>query len=731
MKNSRGMVLVTILMILLVLFVFGVTFANYFLEINRQTDRLMNISIAESTAQGLATAAINKIQLDLFSATPSDGGRLKRALVASRFTYDENLPMLSDKPAGIKEVVQDLIEPLFAQGYRDFKIKLKADGNSNRSSVPINSLLASGSWEACNKVFPLLLTVSLFPKAGRDAEVFEFSVNCKMGLAYVPFLSRFSLFIDDAGGDSDKWRFNRVKSGPTPDEDPLDSSPAFPLVLDNGYRPDTADLTDIDKFRNNRTGLVYFGGAPVILNLSPREEFSLFTGFHECRPLKNLDMWIDYPPKPAPKKGEVAVIQKMIGVADETAAGKPVKWNVFVENTPDYKNMLCNSIFRLYGDNAAACSPTLVMGKVFRGMVCARGYSARPRDIMLPDDPGFGYLKYVTMEQWAGGYLQPASLSAQAGIDSIQTVARDVLGLSEDENSYKTYCYYFAGQGMQQGYNAGLAFMATQGKNPEPYDALSGWLASVIDITRHLDRLNSSDAMTKTPFAIDGFKAGVPLTAVAGSPGIFSLVMNSFAANISGNESIEFMRINLASASEELKLGPVCSLNRILAARGLYNPSSCQLNLNGWVRITNAGGLKLVIDRPMQPVSHGGIIFTGTELAIAEEITCENHDDSTGNRPDTPKFALQIVVPNGKILVSGRDKSAVDASLVAKEVVFKGVCAKVRGLVATGRYDPANAAAPVRVHYNRNLALHMSDRDALDLVCFRLEAMPLYLQKGL
>lgn len=731
MNKTSGMVLITVLIVLLVLFIFGITFADYFLTVNRQTDRLMNISIAESTAQGLATAAISKIQLDLFSDTPSDGGKLKRALTESRCAYDAYLMMLEEKPTGMKEMIKDLIEPLYEQGYQNFKIRIMINGNISHSSVPVNMLLATGTWEAYNRVLPIMISVSLFPKGGREAENFDFAVNCKMSLAYVPFLSKFTLYIDDAGGNSDKWRFNRVKSGPIAEEDPLSSSPSFPLVLDNGFRLNMTDLTSIEKYRDNRIGLVYFGGAPVILNLSPREEFALYPDFHECRPFQALDMWIDYPPKPATKKGEVAVIQKMVGISDETAANRPVKWNIFVENTPDYKMMLCNSIFRLYGDDASDCSPTLVLGKVLRGMVCARGYSARPRTIMQPDDPGFGYLKYVNYEQWAGGYLQPAAVAAQAGIESIQIMARDVLGLSEDENSYKTYCYYFAGQGMQQGYNAGLAFLATQRKKPDPYDTLTGWLAETVNATKHLSQLGSSDVMNKTPFEIDGFKAGVPLTPISGSPGIFSFVLNSFAANISSNESIEFMRIDLASASEELKLGKVCSLNRILAARGLYNPSSKILNLNGWVRITSSSGFKLIIDAPMKLASHGGIIFNGDEMEITEDITSVNFSDS-GSRQNTPKYALQIVVPEGSLKVSGHEKSRmhVDAGLVARHVLFNGGNIELRGLVASGRYDPGNAATPIKLYYNQNLSLTLDDRDRMDLLCFRIEAVPLYLQKG-
>lgn len=727
MKRSGGMALVVVLMALLLFVILGVSFANYFLEINRQSDRLMNVSIAESTAHALAAAAINKIQLDLFSDTPSDGGKLKATLAAYRFSYDENLAMLDDRPAGMKEIIQGLVEPLRQQGYRDFGIRLRTSGKGAPSGDILNGSLARGTWEACNKYFTLLISVSFASGKEREPEVFEFSVNCKMALAYVPFVSKFTLFIDDAGGTGDKWRFNTVKSGPTAEEDPMESSPAFPLVLDNGDRLSGADIVDTDKYRESRTGLVYFGGGPIILNLSPREEFALFPGFHECRPFKNLDMWIDYPPKPAPKKGEVAVIQKMVGISDETAASKRVKWNLFVENTPDYKTMLCNSVFRLYGDDAAAFSPTLVLGRVFRGMVCARGYSARPRDVMKPDDPGFGYLKYVTFHQWAGGYLQPASVSAQAGVDSIQIIARDVLGLAEDENSYKTYCYYFAGQGMQQGYNAGLAFMATQGKNSEPYDMLTGWLAGVVDTEKHLDRLQVANTMCKTPFAIDGFKTGTSLASVSGSPGILPLVLNSFATQESGNGSVEFLRINLASASKELNLGQVCSLNRILASRGLFNPSSGMLNLNGWIRITNAKGYGLKIDAPMKLVSHGGIIFDGDELVIGEDITSENHP----HRPDTPKFAMHFIVPNGNLTVSAPKKDIrLDAALIAREVSFKGVKTEIRGLVATGKYHPANAAAPIRIVYNRNLSLTMNDREKLDLLCFRLEATPLYLQKG-
>ena len=697
MHKRNGTVLITVLAIFVLVFMIGMGLNRFSSSIRRQTNRTGEDSLVELTVQGLAIAAFHKIQADLLSETPSDGNRLKKALASPRPNLKETAYVLERGNSEFAKIAENIAKPLREQGDFKYTIYYHIDDKDF-----VADLSASDPRE---KEGHIRLRIGTSYR-GIDDE-FTFACKIKVTSAWIPLLSKFNLFIENPESDIDKWRFNTVRT--KPDGDLIAGSPR-PIVLDNGERLSGKGMMDLSTYVKSRVGWVFFGGeAPTILNLAQgTNEFgeffhlyetwdtalSQFVGFYETAYYNYSCNGIN---------GLVATVQWDKGIADEAGTGAyPAHWYNIVKGTPDEQRMTKNSVFRLYGTDKQQ-TPTLVLGRVFRGMISARGYQTSPKGLIQAE-----LFQWVPANQWPEYISYDTSIAGRNGLSSIATVAREILGL--DEGDLDTYREKYASQATQQGYNASLAFIATNRTTADPYKHFAGWFSRVMQATSNIDEMN------QLPVDIDGHKAGSRI------PNLSSM-LSSLSAKAC-------FSINIDQALKEIdKEGAQqASLLDILALRGIYRKSTATLDPDGWIVIRSSSKIKLLIDQPIKVTSNGGIILEKGDMLLASNIDAGNYLNKPGDeRSNTPAHTLQLITLDGNIAAGACN---IDATLIANgNVLFLKEKPIIRGAVATKWYDIANASAGADIHYNQTLALEAADgSNHLELLSFKLNPTPVYLK---
>jgi len=223
MQKKHGTVLITVLVIFVLVFMIGMGFNRFSSSIRRQTNRTGEASLVELTVQGLAIAAFHKIQFDLLSEKPSDGGRLQKALASPKPYLKETAHVLERGNSGFARLAEDLAKPLRDQGNFKYTVYYQIDDKDF-----VSDLSASDIRE--KEGFIRLRIVTSYRKIDDE---FLFACKIKVTSAWIPLLSKFNLFIENPESDIDKWRFNLVKT--KPDGDLITGSPR-PVVLDNGAK---------------------------------------------------------------------------------------------------------------------------------------------------------------------------------------------------------------------------------------------------------------------------------------------------------------------------------------------------------------------------------------------------------------------------------------------------------------------------------------------------------------
>ncbi len=697
MHKRNGTVLITVLAIFVLVFMIGMGLNRFSSSIRRQTNRTGEDSLVELTVQGLAIAAFHKIQADLLSETPSDGNRLKKALASPRPNLKETAYVLERGNSEFAKIAENIAKPLREQG--DFKYTIYYHIDDKDFVADLSAR------DPREKEGHIRLRIGTSYR-GIDDE-FTFACKIKVTSAWIPLLSKFNLFIENPESDIDKWRFNTVRT--KPDGDLIAGSPR-PIVLDNGERISGKGMMDLSTYVKSRVGWVFFGGeAPTILNLAQgTNEFgeffhlyetwdtalSQFVGFYETAYYNYSCNGIN---------GLVATVQWDKGIADEAGAGAyPAHWYNIVKGTPDEQRMTKNSVFRLYGTDKQQ-TPTLVLGRVFRGMISARGYQTSPKGLIQAE-----LFQWVPANQWPEYISYDTSIAGRNGLSSIATVAREILGL--DEGDLDTYREKYASQATQQGYNASLAFIATNRTTADPYKHFAGWFSRVMQATSNIDEMN------QLPVDIDGHKAGSRI------PNLSSM-LSSLSAKAC-------FSINIDQALKEIdKEGAQqASLLDILALRGIYRKSTATLDPDGWIVIRSSSKIKLLIDQPIKVTSNGGIILEKGDMLLASNIDAGNYLNKPGDeRSNTPAHTLQLITLDGNIAAGACN---IDATLIANgNVLFLKEKPIIRGAVATKWYDIANASAGADIHYNQTLALEAADgSNHLELLSFKLNPTPVYLK---
>jgi len=675
----------------------GMGFNRFSSSIRRQTNRTGEASLVELTVQGLAIATFHKIQFDLLSEKPSDGGRLQKALASPKPYLKETAYVLERGNSGFARLAEDLAKPLRDQGNFKYTIYYQIDDKDF-----VSDLSASDARE--KEGFIRLRIVTSYRQIDDE---FLFACKIKVTSAWIPLLSKFNLFIENPESDIDKWRFNLVKT--KPDGDIITGSPK-PVVLDNGEKLSGKGMMDLATYLKSRVGWVFFGGeAPTILNLAQgTNEFGEFFHLYETWDTA-LGQFVGFYETAYENYscngicGLVALVQWDKGTADEISAGVyPAHWYNIVKGTPDEQRMTKNSVFRLYGTDKQQ-TPTLVLGQVFRGVISARGYQTSPKGLIQAE-----LFQWVPANQWPEYISYDTSIAGRNGLSSIATVAREILGL--DEGDLETYREKYASQATQQGYNSSLAYIATNRTTADPYKHFAGWFSRVMQANKGIDEMN------QLPVDIAGHKAGSRIPNLSG-------MLNGLSAKACFSIDIDqsLKEINRSGAQQ-------ASLLDILALRGIYRKSTSTLDPDGWIVIRSSSKIKLLIDQPIKVTSNGGIILERGDILIANDIDAGNYPNKPGDeRSNTPAQTLQLVTLDGDIAAGACN---IDATLIANgNVLFLKEKPIIRGAVATKWYDIANASAGADIHYNQTLALEAADSsNLLELLSFKLNPTPVYLK---
>lgn len=687
--------MITVLIILVIVFLVGIGFSRFSSSIRSQTSRAGEVRLSEMTVQALAIAAFNKIQFDLLSSKPSDDGRLKKILACNNFSIRDTALDLGKGQPDFSEIENALSQPLKEHGGFSYTIYY---------SVNSKDFVNTNSDDSREKKGFIRIRICTLYKKLKDE--FFFACPIKISSSWIPLLSKFNLFIENPETDTDKWRFNIVKSKPEGD---LLTGSAKPLILYNGFKLLGNDMMSVENYLSKRVGWVYFGSNhPTILNLaqgtnSLGEFFHLyetwdtslgqFIGFYETS---------YFPYENKGTSGIVATVQWDKGIADEKKAGAPTHWLNVIKGTPDESRMTSNSMFRLYGTDKSQ-SPTLVLGKVFRGMISARGYQSSPKNLIPA-----AMFQWVKRNQWPEYISFDTSMASRNGLVSIATMARDVLNLKDQD--LDLYREKYASQATQQGYNASLAFMATNRVLADPYSNFSGWFLKV------MQSKSSIEEMSRLPAKLGRFNKNSQI------PELKELIQNL--------PDKAHTEIVLEDALAELKLSgsKKISLLEILALKGLYRKSSGILDLNGWILIKSKSAKTLCIDQPVNVSSNGGIILDCGTIEIVQNISAGNYPDTPGDeRKETPQYTLQLVVMDGNILLN---TESVDACLIANgKVLLKKNDSIIRGSIATKWFDVTNASAGAELYYNQNLSLESCGKpNELELLGFKMNPTPVFIK---
>ncbi|NLI76452.1 MAG: hypothetical protein GX442_08425 [Candidatus Riflebacteria bacterium] len=690
--------LVTIFAIVVILFLVGGWFAQFMVSLRGQTHRQGEVTLTGSAAQGLAALAAHKLRYDLLSADPGDP-TLRTALfrpLADLRDIGETPLSLDGGPAGFQGLADALTRPLVEDGGLVATLRYSVR-KADFTALPPPALPEE-------KVGFVRLHVALKMRA--LTEEFQFACPVRIAAAWTPVLSKCTFFLDDPEivTDRDRWKFNRVSTTPDGELIPGNTG-AVPIVLANGERLEAGDLVNPANFLQKRVGLVHFGGGPLVLNLARGESRTgtFGEGFHTFEVKTSGGDWDglytigEY----SWGGGQVALLEWDKGIADEVAANVSPDWIGFVAGTPEADFLTKNSIFRLFGTDKGHKHPTLVLGRVFRGMISAKAYQCEPRGL-LPE----AFLLYPrSLGEWEDMLDPDPCVAAAAGLESVATFVREVLQLTPGQDDRDRFRREFASRGRVQGYNASIAYISTNNTVPDPFPNFKGNL---------LERMRTKDfstaALDELPAELRDMLPGRP----AAMPRLAALLG---MLGVPGPRTAWVIDAGVA--------GGTVDWWEDLARLGLYDPAGRVLRLDGWILLKGSRPGGLVVKEPLTLAGNGGLVLESGDIRVLAPIDGGGAAENDG----PPAFTLHLVAPSGSIEVGDLDGQRVDAVLAAGEkVLFRRGRPRLRGGVATGKFDLANASQGADLFYNPNLAALPGGPDGKALLACSVDPSPILLR---
>lgn len=686
-----GSALVIVAAGLILVFLAGSWFARHMIAIRNQTHRQGSQQLTWNFVRGLSILAAHKIQHDLLSDAPSDD-RLKTALAQPLDRLRDLSPTeldLSEEPGSLRGPLEKLTAPVGAQGRISYSITYAMNREDFKScgSTPFTR----------EKNGLIRLTVETEFKG--ESETHLFAVPVRIATTVIPGISKFSLFLQDATrddtGGSNSGLFNIISTDIDGKLRP--GSRGKPIVLENG------DLArgDIkwETFFRKPVGLVYLGGGDVILNLARGEsrtgDFGEAFHFYEV----NFEGFWDglYATKIGnhPTHGAYALMNWDKGICDDFTTPEAREWWSFVVSSPNAADMRLNSALKLFGTDKKQ-SPTLVLGRVFRGQITARAFKTADESL-----PSAFFYHIDGLDMWRRALDDNPCMAADDGVNTIARFAREVLELESDAVSLKQYQQAYASDYSHYPYNSSLAFYATNNMIADAPSKFSGELGKRMEVDRSNPLLDTLPEELRPVF---GNTSTVP----------------SLQTCLAGGEAFE--RRIAWTIDLERKSGafPGCLISRGLAR---MEGDTLHLNLNGWIRLGNVHGTGLVIDHPVVLDSPGGILLERGSIVIRAAI------DGRGSAT-RPPTVLTLATRDGDLTVETEGR--VDASLVApgRVRINKGDSGRISvwGSVAAGRLDLRTASEGARIQYNGALACLPPHREETPALSYSVDPNPILIK---
>ncbi|HOY66813.1 MAG TPA: hypothetical protein PLP29_07990 [Candidatus Ozemobacteraceae bacterium] len=664
---KSGSALVIVATGLILVFLAGSWFARHMIAIRNQTHRQGSQQLTWNFVRGLSILAAHKIQYDLLSGSPSDD-RLKTALSLPLDKLRDLSAIeldLAEQPGSLRGPLERLVSPVAAQG---------------RISHTITYTLNRDDFEFCGATaFPRekrgLIRLVIETEFKGEAETHLFAIPVRVAATVIPGISKFSLFLQDAtdgdAGGKNSGLFNIISTDIDGKLRP--GSRGKPIVLENG------DLArgDIkwENFFNKPVGLVYLGGGDVILNLARGEsrtgDYGEAFHFYEV----NYEGFWDglYATKIGnhPTHGAYALMNWDKGICDDFATPEAREWWSFVISSPNAGDMRLNSALKLFGTDKKQ-SPTLVLGRVFRGQITARAYKTADESL-----PSAFFYHIEGLDMWRRALDDNPCMAADDGINTIARFARDVLELEPDAASLEKYQQKYASDYSHYPYNSSLAFYATNNMVADAPSKFGGELGKRMEVDRTNPLLDTLPAELRPVF---GNTSTVP----------------SLLACLKGGDTVERRMAWSIDLAGKAGAFPECLVSRGLAR---MEGETLHLSLNGWIRLERVPGTGLVFDRPVVVDGPGGILLDRGSIVIRAPI------DGRGNASRPPTI-LTLATCDGDLTVETEGR--VDAALVApgRVCIGKGDPGRVSiwGSVAAGRMDLKTASEGARIQYNAALA---------------------------
>lgn len=492
----KGSVLLVALGLLFGIALYAVGYLNYMTMQKHLRSRGEKQATMSRVARALATLAVHKLQFGPMLAQ-NEGGPfpettdnspslfpLFRELAKPKKLMERvtGVVNLREVPTSdLYSITRDLVEPLERLGTFSFEIGFRCEPEDFQEF----GLAENGFPREKRGTVHLPVTVNL-NKPGYPLLTEEFGFKCRVKVCatLVPVLSKFTLYVEDAGftGQEATYDYNRVRQ----DENGKvnDDSPARPLILDNdgGTLPNQPPFVEntFRDFVTNPRGLVYLGGNtrlmlnmgyshPVRLDGPAGESFQMF------RKPSSGDGFVRVIATQTASGDKLDVFQMEVGCSPSSHPEvskfydliRQEAMSLFWPRLRDGYRIQESSIFRLHGVDANR-SPTLVLGEVYGHILLARCYqcprltgppwnSPRQRErLYLYDDP----VKFMIETDTPTGRL---ALLREAGM----------IGSGANPEEMKKYLMFYSSFIASRPVNMGIAFSRNRGI-PDPWKAFEG-----------------------------------------------------------------------------------------------------------------------------------------------------------------------------------------------------------------------------------------------------------------
>lgn len=695
--RRNGSVLILAGGVMCVLLMIGGWFIKYMLMQNRAGHRQSQERIAGVLANSLAQLSAHKIQHSIF--LNSDHALIKylqkplESMGNLARTSGSKVDLESGDP-DFSSVVKELIQPLSEQGEFKYEIQYECRQSDFVAVFPRYPREKSG-------ILHLYVTIKYKKKAGTEySEEYHYGLRIKVTAAFIPVLSKFNLYVEDAlDGHPTRspWRFNLVTTDVSGNL--ITGSQIIPWVLNNGDDQLSLSSLTLESLVQGKRGLVYLGGGKMYLNLargwpSPGKYSE---GFHLFKSGKGDGLytieWLD-------DAGEIALLGWDQGTTFDTTSSGAREWWGFISQSKLKNVARFNSIFRLFGTDTNK-SPTLVLGEVYRSYVTAKAVKDN-RKRFTPD-----FLNYIPgsaadLSYWQE-YLTPEPMPENDNISTFTTLIRSSERLNyfdpTSADSLKRFNQKYASDLAYTPYNLSTAIMVTNNNLAFPLSSLQpSPLINLMDV-------NAPDPQVKMheiPAPFHDLAAG-------------ATSLKKIAPFISGLH---------VPGKRTSWIFPECKEPQDiwdhLKARGMLKDN--KLDLNGWIYVP--GTTNMLIRQNLDVISNGGIVLEKGSIIVSNEI----------NATSGSKFkVLQLVTLDGDITLD--INGPVQASLTAPKgrvIVTNTGRPQIKGAVAMKLFDISNASQGADLEYAMPLAAlpdqTADDLSEKDLLTFSLNPNPLQLK---